>query len=74
MRLFFKIKPLAKSVGFGKEITGLKEECAQLQKALESSESQRDELTTKQVSLVQEKHDLLLKLQAVSVPTTNCSL
>ncbi|XP_027269159.1 myosin-15 [Cricetulus griseus] len=64
MRLFFKIKPLAKSVGFGKEITGLKEECAQLQKALESSESQRDELTTKQVSLVQEKHDLLLKLQA----------
>ncbi|CAH6792395.1 Myh15 [Phodopus roborovskii] len=64
LRLFFKIKPLAKCVGTGEEIAGLKEECAQLRKSLESSESQRNELTTKQVSLVQEKHDLLLKLQA----------
>ncbi|KAL1788707.1 myosin-15 [Sigmodon hispidus] len=64
MRLFFKIKPLAKSVGIGQEIAGLKEECAQLQKTLENSESQREELKTKQVSLVQEKNDLLLKLQA----------
>ncbi|GAB1300318.1 Myosin, heavy chain 15 [Apodemus speciosus] len=64
MGLFFKIKPLAKSVGAGREIAGLKEECAQLQKALENSESQREEMKTKQVSLVQEKDALLLQLQA----------
>ncbi|XP_052595887.1 myosin-15 [Peromyscus californicus insignis] len=64
MGLFFKTKPLAKSVGVGEEVAGLKEECAQLQKALANSESQREELKTKQVSLVQEKSDLLLKLQA----------
>ncbi|XP_052014087.1 myosin-15 [Apodemus sylvaticus] len=64
MGLFFKIKPLAKSVGAGKEIAGLKEECAQLQKALESSESQKEELKTQHISLVQEKDDLLLQLQA----------
>ncbi|XP_050019390.1 myosin-15 [Alexandromys fortis] len=64
MRLFLKIKPLAKSVGGGEEIAGLKEECAQLQKALENLESQREELKTKQVSLVQEKNDLLVKLKA----------
>lgn len=73
MRLFLKIKPLAKSVGGGEEIAGLKEECAQLQKALENLESQREELKTKQVSLVQEKNDLLVKLKAVSAPAT-CSL
>ncbi|KAK7821267.1 hypothetical protein U0070_000213 [Myodes glareolus] len=65
MRLFFKIKPLAKSVGGGEERAGLKEEFAQLHKALENLESQREELKTKQVSLVQEKNDLLVKLQAV---------
>ncbi|XP_051006310.1 myosin-15 [Acomys russatus] len=64
MGLFFKIKPLAKCVGLEEEINGLKEECAQLQKALENSESQREELKTKQVSLVQENNDLLLQLQA----------
>lgn len=69
MRLFFKIKPLVKSAGMGKEVAGLKEECAQLQKALEKSESQREELKAKQVSLIWEKNDLLLQLQAVSGPT-----
>lgn len=73
MGLFFKTKPLAKSVGVGEEVAGLKEECAQLRKALVNSESQREELKTKQGSLVQEKNDLLLKLQAVSAPST-CSL
>ncbi|XP_036059323.1 myosin-15 [Onychomys torridus] len=63
MGLFFKTKPLAKSVGVGEEVAGLKGECAQLQKALANSESQREELKTKQVSLVREKNDLLLKLQ-----------
>ncbi|ELK18146.1 Myosin-15 [Pteropus alecto] len=64
MRLFFKIKPLVKSAGMGKEVAGLKEECVQLQKALEKSESQREELKAKQVSLIWEKNDLLLQLQA----------
>ncbi|XP_031220572.1 myosin-15 [Mastomys coucha] len=64
MGLFFKIKPLAKSVGAGEEIAGLKEECAQLHKALESVESQKEELKTKQASLIQGKNDLLLQLQA----------
>lgn len=69
MRLFFKINPLVKSAGTGKEVAGLKEECVQLQKALEKSESQREELKTKQVSLNREKNDLVLQLQAVSGPT-----
>ncbi|XP_036075365.1 myosin-15 isoform X2 [Rousettus aegyptiacus] len=64
MRLFFKIKPLVKSAGMGKEVAGLKEECVQLQKALEKSESQREGLKAKQVSLIWEKNDLLLQLQA----------
>ncbi|XP_057552632.1 myosin-15 [Hippopotamus amphibius kiboko] len=63
MRLLFKIKPLVRS-GMGKEVAGLKEEYVQLQKALEKSESQREELKAKQVSLLQEKSDLLLQLQA----------
>ncbi|XP_006170826.1 myosin-15 [Tupaia chinensis] len=64
MRLFFTIKPLVKSVGMREEIVSLKEECIQLQKALEKSESQRQELKAKQVSLTQGKNDLLLQLQA----------
>ncbi|XP_055449149.1 myosin-15 [Psammomys obesus] len=64
MGLFFKIKPLAKSLGVGEVVAGLKKECAQLQKALENSESQREELKTKQGSLVQERNQLLLQLQA----------
>ncbi|VCX05401.1 unnamed protein product [Gulo gulo] len=68
MRLFFKIKPLVKSAGMGKEIAALKEECVQLQKTLENSESQREELKAKQFSFIREKNDLLLQLQAVSGP------
>lgn len=69
MRLFFKIKPLVKSARMGKEVVGLKEECVQLQTALEKSESKKEELKAKQVSLIWEKNDLLLQLQAVSGPT-----
>ncbi|XP_062948083.1 myosin-15 [Cynocephalus volans] len=64
MRLFFKIKPLVKSAGVGEETARLKEECLRLHKALEKSESQRKELKAKQVSLNQEKNDLILQLQA----------
>lgn len=69
MRLFFKIKPLVKSARMGKEVVGLKEECVPLQKALAKSESEKEELKAKQGSLIWEKNDLLLQLQAVRGPT-----
>ncbi|XP_004644026.1 myosin-15 [Octodon degus] len=64
MKLFFQTKPLIKSLGVGQETARLKEEHAQLQKALEKSESQREDLKAEQASLSQEKHGLLCQLQA----------
>lgn len=66
MKLFFKIKPLLKSATTEKELASLKEEMAKLKEALEKSEAKRKELEEKQVSLIQEKNDLALQLQAVS--------
>ncbi|KAK6318993.1 hypothetical protein J4Q44_G00102040 [Coregonus suidteri] len=64
MKLFFKIKPLLKSVATEKEMARLKEELARLKEALEKSEAKRKELKEKHVSLIQEKNDLSLQLQA----------
>ncbi|XP_062318746.1 myosin, heavy chain 7B, cardiac muscle, beta a isoform X2 [Osmerus eperlanus] len=64
MKLFFKIKPLLKSAATEKEMANLKEEYAKLKEALERSEAKRKELEEKQVSLIQEKNDLSLQLQA----------
>lgn len=69
MKLFFKIKPLLKSATTEKELASLKEELAKLKEALEKSELKRKELEEKQVSLIQEKNDLALQLQAVSAPS-----
>lgn len=66
MKLFFKIKPLLRSATTEKELASLKEEMAKLKEALEKSEAKRKELEEKQVSLIQEKNDLALQLQAVS--------
>lgn len=66
MKLFFKIKPLLKSATTEKELAALKEELAKLKEALEKSEAKRKELEERQVSLIQEKNDLSLQLQAVS--------
>lgn len=66
MKLFFKIKPLLKSAATEKELISLKEELAKLKEALEKSEVKRKELEERQVSLIQEKNDLSLQLQAVS--------
>lgn len=44
----------------------MKDEFLKLKEALEKSEARRKELEEKQVSLVQEKNDLHLQLQAVS--------
>ena len=69
MKLFFKIKPLLKSAATEKEMANLKEEYAKLKEALERSEAKRKELEERQVSLIQEKNDLSLQLQAVSTST-----
>ncbi|XP_048201768.1 myosin-15 [Perognathus longimembris pacificus] len=70
MRLFFKLKPLIKTTGMG-EVSHLKEKYIQLQKALEKSEAQREELKVSQLSFFQEKNDLLLQLQAEQVTLAN---
>uniref|UniRef100_A0A673H339 Myosin heavy chain, cardiac muscle isoform-like n=1 Tax=Sinocyclocheilus rhinocerous TaxID=307959 RepID=A0A673H339_9TELE len=64
MKLFFKIKPLLRSAATEKELAALKEEFLKLKEALEKSESKRKELEEKQVSLIQQKNDLSLQLQA----------
>ncbi|KAG9492374.1 hypothetical protein GDO78_000726 [Eleutherodactylus coqui] len=64
MKLFFKIKPLLKSAETEKEMANMKEEFLKLKEALEKSEARRKELEEKQVTLVQEKNDLTLQLQA----------
>ncbi|NXD30590.1 MYH7 protein, partial [Spelaeornis formosus] len=64
MKLFFKIKPLLKSAQTEKEMSSLKEEFQKLKEALEKSEAKRKELEEKQVSVIQEKNDLALQLQA----------
>uniref|UniRef100_A0A8C8B445 Myosin heavy chain n=1 Tax=Otus sunia TaxID=257818 RepID=A0A8C8B445_9STRI len=64
MKLFFKIKPLLKSAQTEKEMANLKEEFQKLKEALEKSEAKRKELEEKQVSMIQEKNDLALQLQA----------
>ena len=68
MRLFFKIKPLLKSAETEKEIATMKEEFGRLKEALEKSEARRKELEEKMVSLLQEKNDLQLQVQAVRPP------
>ena len=65
MKLYFKIKPLLKSAETEKEIALMKEEFGRLKEALEKSEARRKELEEKMVSLLQEKNDLQLQVQAV---------
>ncbi|XP_057703268.1 myosin, heavy chain 7B, cardiac muscle, beta a isoform X2 [Corythoichthys intestinalis] len=64
MKLFFKIKPLLKSAATEKELATLKVEMVQLKEALDKSDVKRKELEERQVSLIQEKNDLSLQLQA----------
>lgn len=67
MKLYFKIKPLLKSAETEKEMQTMKEEFQKLKEALEKSEARRKELEEKMVSLLQEKNDLQLQVQAVSI-------
>lgn len=67
MKLFFKIKPLLKSAGTEKEMGNIKEDFVKHKDDLVKSETKRKDLEEKMVSLLQEKNNLLLQLQSVSV-------
>lgn len=72
MKLYFKIKPLLKSAETEKEMATMKEEFGRLKEALEKSEARRKELEEKMVSLLQEKNDLQLQVQAVRPCLLSC--
>ncbi|KYO45000.1 hypothetical protein Y1Q_0007315 [Alligator mississippiensis] len=67
MKLYFKIKPLLKSAESEKEMATMKEEFEKMKEELAKSEAKRKELEEKMVSLMQEKNDLQLQVQAVSI-------
>ncbi|XP_025750914.2 myosin-3-like [Manacus vitellinus] len=63
MKLYFKLKPLLKSVETEKEMATMKEEFERTKEELVKSETKRKELEEKMVILVKEKKDLQLKVQ-----------
>lgn len=65
MKMYFKIKPLLKSAESEKEMATMKEEFIKLKDAYAKSESRRKELEEKTVTILQEKNDLQLHIQAV---------
>ena len=69
MKLYFKLKPLLKSVEAEKEMIQMKIDFTKLKEDLAKSDNRRRELEEKMVSIVQEKNDLLLQVQAVSFTT-----
>lgn len=66
MKLFYKIKPLLKSAETEKEMATMKEDFLRCKEELAKAEAKRKELEEKMVSLIQEKNDLFLQVQAVS--------
>ncbi|MEQ2311989.1 Myosin-1B [Ameca splendens] len=64
MKLYFKLKPLLKSAEAEKEMAQMKVDFTKLKEDLAKSENRRKELEEKMVSIVQEKNDLLLHVQA----------
>ncbi|KAL4700951.1 hypothetical protein H8959_014955 [Pygathrix nigripes] len=64
MKLYFKIKPLLKSAETEKEMANMKEEFEKTKEELTKSEAKRKELEEKMVTLMQEKNDLQLQVQA----------
>ncbi|XP_036068956.1 myosin-6 [Oryzias melastigma] len=64
MKLYFKLKPLLKSAEAEKEMAQMKVDFTKLKEDLSKSESRRKELEEKMVSIIQEKNDLLLQVQA----------
>ncbi|XP_042248515.1 myosin heavy chain, fast skeletal muscle-like [Thunnus maccoyii] len=66
MKLYFKLKPLLKSAEAEKEMAQMKVDFTKLKEDLTKSENRRREIEEKMVSIVQEKNDLLLQVQAES--------
>ncbi|XP_059720446.1 myosin-1B-like isoform X2 [Haemorhous mexicanus] len=64
MKLFFKIKPLLKSAESEKEMANMKEEFEKTKEELAKAEAKRKELEEKMASLMKEKNDLQLQVQA----------
>ncbi|KAG9343691.1 hypothetical protein JZ751_013069, partial [Albula glossodonta] len=64
MKLYFKIKPLLKSAETEKEMANMKEDFIKCKEDLAKAEAKRKELEEKMVTLLQEKNDLLLQVQA----------
>ncbi|XP_070704641.1 myosin-4-like [Pempheris klunzingeri] len=64
MKLYFKLKPLLKSAEAEKEMVQMKVDFTKLKEDLAKSENRRRELEEKIVSIVQEKNDLVLQVQA----------
>ncbi|XP_070793599.1 myosin-1B [Pituophis catenifer annectens] len=64
MKLYFKIKPLLKSAESEKEMANMKEEFEKTKENLAKAEAKVKELEEKMVSLMQEKNDLQLQVQA----------
>ena len=65
MKLMFKIKPLLKNAEATKEREVVEKEMNDVREALEKEKTRRQELEEGQVSMIQEKNDLLLQLTAV---------
>ncbi|XP_048410807.2 myosin-2-like isoform X2 [Stegostoma tigrinum] len=64
MKLYFKIKPLLKSAQAEKDMQNMKEEFKKLNDAFSKSEARRKELEENMVTLLQEKNDLQMQVQA----------
>ncbi|XP_054614441.1 myosin-2-like isoform X2 [Dunckerocampus dactyliophorus] len=64
MKLYFKLKPLLKSAEAEKEMAQIKVDFTKLKEDLAKSENRRKEMEEKMVSVVQERNDLLLQVQA----------
>lgn len=67
MKLYFKIKPLLKSAETGKETATMNEGFEKTKEEVAKSEAKWKELEEKIVTLMQEKNDLQLQVQSVSI-------
>ena len=67
MKLYFKIKPLLRTAETEKEMANMKEDFIQCKEDLVKAEAKRKDLEEKMVTLLQEKNDLMLQVQSVSI-------
>jgi len=67
MKVYYKIKPLLQSAETEKELANMKEDFVKCKDALVKAEAKKKELEEKMVALLQEKNDLQLQVQSVSI-------